>query len=198
MPVQFEGMTVNRSKIRLDPEAATDPRLRAARKLFNEQKYKEARTQFEGFLSASSDTLQSCEARFESGLVLSRLELYSQAAERWKDLATRPACPSAALALFQAGYIEEGLGKWDAALNTYQGITRRFPGGPEEQDARFEMIQCYFNKGDLTNADQQFLAFQKAHAGDMRLQRACETLRSAHELRKKPDDQDALRALVCS
>jgi len=198
MQIHFEGMTVDRSKIRLASDAAADPRLTSARNFFNDRQFEQARTQFETYLSISTDTLESCEARFESGLTLSRLQLYGQAIERWKELAARPACPNGAQALFHAGYIQEGLGKWDEALRTYEEIAQRFLGGPEEQDARFEMTQCYFNKGDFTNADKQFLSFQKAYPDDARLQRACQALRSAHELRKDPQDQSALRFLRCS
>lgn len=198
MPLQFEGMTIDRNKLHLDPDAAADQRLRTARKLFNDRKYEEARKQYEKFLKTSTDTLQSCEARFESGLVLSRVQLFSQAAERWKDLALRPACPNAARALFQAGYVQLGLGQYDAALATYREILQRFSGGPEEQDARFLMIQCYFNKGDLPNADLQFLAFQKAYPHDRRLRLACQNLRSAHEINKKASDREALDRLICT
>src|SRR4030081_626363 len=91
--------------------------------------------------------------------------------------------PSRSQAYLQTGRTQFGLGQFDQAIAAYQSLAANYPNTPGAQEAQFQIIQCYYNKGDLRGAYQQFTAFKHSFPADNRLRGVCENLLSAYQRR---------------
>src|SRR6185436_10596883 len=69
----------------------------------------------------------------------------------------------------------------DQAIAAYQSLAANYPNTTEAQDAQFQIIMSYYNKGDLRGAYQQFSAFKQSFPADERLKGVCENLLSAYQ-----------------
>src|SRR4030081_3948179 len=89
--------------------------------------------------------------------------------------------PSRSQAYLQTGRTQFGLGQFDQAIAAYQSLAANYPNTPGAQEAQFQIIQCYYNKGDLRGAYQQFSAFSNTYPADERIRGVCENLLSAYQ-----------------
>jgi len=89
--------------------------------------------------------------------------------------------PLPLVGLFKDGQTQFGLGRYDQAIAAYQSLAANYPNTPEAQEAQFQIIQSYFNKGDVRGAYQQFSAFSNAYPTDPRIKQMAETLLAAYQ-----------------
>ena len=96
-------------------------------------------------------------------------QYYTEAINRWKQVIDGYRfSPLRAQAYLKTGQTRFGLGQFDQAIAAYQSLAANFPNTPEAQEAQFQIIQCYYNKGDLRGAYQQFSAFKNSFPADDR------------------------------
>lgn len=163
-------------------EIAADAKLQLGKILFNRRDYEGAVTQFDTYVAESTNTVRVAEALYNTGLALEKQQYYTEALARWKRVidgyrfsSYRPQ------AYLKTGQIQGGLGKYDQAIAAYQSLAAHYPNTTEAQEAQFQIIMAYYNKGDITGAYQQFSAFKNTYPADERIRGVCENLLSAYQ-----------------
>jgi len=174
-PASAEQVIVGFWPDRLSEDVAVDKELRDARKLYNERKYQESIEQFNAYLVKSSDTIQRCEAQYDSAWALTRLQFWDKAVERWTQLVASAGCPQGPQALMNIGSVHSGLGKWDDAISVYQKVVDRYPKSLAKKEAQVELIQCHYNKRDY-RAYELLGSFIREYPSDTRIPTLCQNL----------------------
>lgn len=163
-------------------EIAADAKLQLGKLLYNQRDYEGAVAQFDAYVKESTNTVRVAEALFNGGLALEKQQYFTDAIARWKQVIDgyrfSPYRPQAYL---KTGQIQAGLGRYDQSIAAYQSLAANYPNTPEAQDAQFQIIMSYYNKGDLRGAYQQFSAFKNSFPADERLRGVCENLLSAYQ-----------------
>ncbi len=163
-------------------EVAADAKLQLGKILFNQRDYEGAVSQFDHYVKESTNTVRVAEALYNSGLGLEKQQYFTEALARWKQVIDGYRfSPFRTQAYLKTGQIQAGLGHYDQAIAAYQSLAANYPNTTEAQDAQFQIIMSYYNKGDLRGAYQQFSAFKNSFPGDERLKGVCENLLSAYQ-----------------
>jgi len=161
---------------------ASDSKLQLGKILFNQKSYDTALNQFDAYVQESTSSIRVAEALYDAGLALSAQQYYTEAIARWKQVIDgyrfSPLRPQAYL---KTGQTRFGLGQFDQAIAAYQSLAANYANTPDAQEAQFQIIQCYYNKGDLRGAYQQFSAFKNSFPADERIRGVCENLLSAYQ-----------------
>ena len=90
---------------------------------------------------------------FRAGYCPVAEQYYTEAIARWKQVIDGYRfSPLRAPAYLKTGQTRFGLGQFDQAIAAYQSLSANYPNTPEAQEAQFQIIQCYYNKGDLRGA----------------------------------------------
>jgi TolA-binding protein len=82
------------------------------------------------------------------------------------------------------GNTQAGLGQWAEAGSTFSSLKASYPGTEAGKEAGFQLVQCAFNQGDLSQAVINLLAFSKQYPDDARIPKAADNLLSAFHQRK--------------
>src|SRR4029077_15660569 len=117
-----------------------------------------------------------------AGMALYNQQYYAEAINRWKRVIDGfRFSPLRAQSYLKTGQTRFGLGQFDQAIAAYQSLSANYPNTPEAQEAQFQIIQCYYNKGDLRGAYQQFSAFKNSYPADDRIRGVCGNLLAAYQ-----------------
>src|SRR3982751_2413827 len=123
-----------------------------------------------------------CGSRKRSTTPDSHSTISNTTARRWKQVIDGYRfSPFRSLAYLKTGQTQAGLGKYDQAIAAYQALAANYPNSPEAQEEQFQIIQSYYNKGDVRGAFQQFMAFKSAYPVDERIKGIAELLLGAYQ-----------------
>lgn len=162
---------------------ASDAKLQYGKLLFNQKNFDLALNQFDSYVQESTSSVRVAEALYSAGMTLYNQAYYTSYCAMGKQLIDGYRySPLRSQAYLKTGrQTRFGLGQFDQAIASYQSLAANYPNTPEAQEAQFQIIQCYYNKGDLRSAYQQFSAFKNNYAADDRIRGVCENLLSAYQ-----------------
>lgn len=140
-------------------------RINAGYASYQSGKFDDAAQQFE---LAAKDKSQAVSALYWKGRSLKSMGEYAQAADALKSAATLANNHSLTEAiLFEQGLCERNLQHLPEARRFFDQVLARFPKGDLADDSLHALIEMAIEAGDLTDADQQLLRFQRdyPHSG---------------------------------
>lgn len=174
--VLVAGLVVGSSVRPLTDDPNGDEQLHIARRLYNTREYQQSFEQFDAWIQKSTDTVQRPRALYESGFALYRMERWSDAISRFKQVKKEfPDSIYAVDALLQAGHIEFGLGQYSDAERTYETLVAS-DDTTGAREGRFQLIQVAYNQGNPRKTLSRFKEFRERYAKDIRNREMCDTL----------------------
>jgi tetratricopeptide (TPR) repeat protein len=178
----YMQQAVQRGQELNNASVSSDAKLQLGKILFNQKNYDTALSQFDSFVQESTTSVRVAEALYDAGMALYNQQYYTEAIARWKQVIDGYRfSPLRTQAYLKTGQTRFGLGQFDQAIAAYQSLAANYPNTQDAQDAQFQIIQCYYNKGDLRGAYQQFSAFKNSYPADDRLRGVCENLLAAYQ-----------------
>jgi tetratricopeptide (TPR) repeat protein len=178
----YEQQAIQRGAELSNGSVGADAKLQLGKIMFNQKNFEGALGKFDEYVHDSTNTVRVAEALYNSGLALYKQQYYTESINRWKQVVDGYRfSPFRSQAYLKIGQTQFGLGKFDMAIAAYQALSANYPNSPEAQEAQYQIIQCYFNKGDLQGAYQQLTAFKNLYPADERIKQACEMLLSAYQ-----------------
>jgi TolA-binding protein len=179
----YEQQAIQRATELGNSGVALDAKLQQGKIAFNTKNFDQAHDQFESYIHESTNTARVAEAIFDSGRALEKQQYYSDAIARWKQVIDGYRfSPFRSQSYLKTGQTQSGLGHYDQAIAAYQALAANYPNSPEAQEAQYQIVQAYFNKGDIRGAYQQLNAYKNVYPADtVRIKQSCEMLLSAYQ-----------------
>lgn len=182
--------------LRAQPVSASND-LSFANRLFQEQDYYRAVTEYKRFIHLHPDSPAATDARYAIGLSYFRGEKWDAAAAAFQDVRDMdPEGATGARALLMAAEADYRKGDYPSALDAFSAFVRNHGGDPAAADARMRIVQCYLHLGNTRNACEQANRGPE-NAADPRLKTlAAETVAIRDVPSKSPALAGTLSALV--
>jgi TolA-binding protein len=157
LAMETEALMLSKYASYGDAEDMSSAHLNKAHILFNQKKYKEAASTYEGFLQRFPSHQQKQLVCYQAGLSYLRLGRTGNAVDKWEEaIASDSSSEIAERAWARAGDLYFQNGHYEDAKRCYQGLLDHFSDSHVASMAMLRLAQCDYNAGNDRNALEHF------------------------------------------
>ena len=166
-------------------EFAEQIELESAKVAYNQRDFAKAAATWGHLVQVSTSPVIRAEALYREGDSLSRQDYYQEAIKRWQTLVRTFKTSTLVPEVMQhIATTQAGLGLWQDAASTYVTLKQSYPNTEWSKEASFQLVQCYFNAGNIPQAVNELLSFAVAYPDDARIPKSADNLLSAFHQKK--------------
>jgi TolA-binding protein len=166
-------------------ELAEQVELELAKVSYNQRDFAKAAATWSHLVQVSTSTTIRAEALFREGEALARQDYYQEAIKRWQTLVRTFKTSNLVPEVMQRiATTQSGLGLWQDSASTYVTLKQSYPNTEWAKESSFQLVQCYFNIGNIPQAVNELLSFSVTYADDARIPKSADNLLSAFHQKK--------------
>jgi TolA-binding protein len=166
LAMETEALMLSKYASYGDAEDMSSAHLNKAHILFNQKKYKEAASTYEGFLQRFPSHPQEQLVCYQAGLSYLRLGSTGNAVDKWEEaIASDSSSEIAERAWARAGDLYFQNGHYDDSKRCYQGLLDHFSDSRVAAMAMLRLAQCDYNAGNDRDALEHYSAVEARFPG---------------------------------